>query len=85
MAINYQACWQLPVTSKPTEAEWVSPKSKYHYFTNDVSMCGKYYQATKDFGNIIENKNEEQKEKSNDRLCKKCIAAMTKQNVVAHF
>lgn len=47
--------WQLPVKqSNVTNHDWIHPKSKYHAFANDRTLCGKYSQATAFFETTIE-------------------------------
>lgn len=63
--------WQLPVKqSNVTNHDWVHPKSKYHAFASDKSLCGKYSQATEFFETTIES-SELMINKEN--ACKECL------------
>lgn len=70
MHIDYQACWQLPIGQKIDQAEYIRMNAKFHYFVNEESLCGKYYQETKLFDNLIAN---DQEEEMHNHLCKACL------------
>lgn len=63
--------WQLPVKqSNVTNHDWIHPKSKYHAFVNDKSLCRKYSQSTSFFETTIESFELRINE---ERACKKCL------------
>jgi hypothetical protein len=66
---NKQIVWQLPVKqSNKTDSDWVHPRSNFHAFQSEASLCGKYFQDT-DFFETDFNP----KEHSENMKCKKCL------------
>lgn len=45
---NTNAKWQVPVRERllAGKSDWVHPLTKAHCFVNNVSLCGRYMQAT---------------------------------------
>ncbi|MCM3227524.1 hypothetical protein [Terribacillus saccharophilus] len=62
--------WQLKVhQSNKTDHDWIHPKSKFHAFINNNSLCGKYGQDTDFFETTI---NEDEVKADRNIACKKC-------------
>lgn len=71
MKMMENVVWQLPVIqSDLTDHNWIHPKAKYHAFINDISLCVKYCQDTKNFETGIE---ESKLMKNKELACKKCL------------
>ncbi len=70
MDIDYKACWQLPVSSKRDQAQYIRMNAKFHFFKDETSLCGKYWQVTEDFDNLLSN---DQEEEMHEHLCKACL------------
>ncbi|WP_137665431.1 hypothetical protein [Enterococcus hulanensis] len=70
MDIDYEACWQLPVSSKTDHAFYIPNNAKFHFFVDSFSLCGKYEQTKLVFNNFLSNDKEDEKY---DHLCKACL------------
>ncbi|MDF2814480.1 MAG: hypothetical protein K0Q81_680 [Paenibacillus sp.] len=60
--------WQLPVKqSNKTDRDWIHPRTNFHAFQSNKSICGKYFQDT-DFFETNMPEGTDQK-----RMCKVCF------------
>lgn len=81
--LNFDSCnapvWQLPVSgSEKTANGYISQKAKHHCFVDNVSLCGKYYQNTKDYDGGITTTSACMLELP-QFACKKCLNLWKKQ------
>lgn len=71
--------WQLPVSgSERTGNSYINQKTKYHCFKDNVSLCGRYYQDTKDYDDGITTTSVFLSNMP-EYACKKCLKLWKKQ------
>ena len=78
MKIDYNGCWQLLVSSKRDQAQYIRANAKFHFFQDQTSLCAKHWQDTKDFDNLLSN---DQEEEMHEHLCKACLKKKQKLGI----
>lgn len=78
---NTNVKWQVPVRERLLEGkpDWVHPLTKAHCFVNNVSLCGRYMQATYFYETDVENINIL---KNPETVCKSCYRKWIKNTML---